>query len=86
MRDQVTVHSTPICPDCRALKAWLDRNGIAYAERDITDEAVMAEAKRRFGVRVAPVTAIGDWFTYGTFGDQKPRIEARLREAGRWPG
>lgn len=45
----------------------------------------MDEAKRRFGVRVAPITVIGDWFTYGTFGDQKPRIEARLKEVGIWP-
>jgi hypothetical protein len=42
----------------------------------------MDEAKRRFGVRVAPITEIGDWFTYGTFEDQKPQIEARLRKAG----
>ena len=51
----------------------------------IPDQAVMDEAKRRFGVRVAPITEIGDWFTYGTFEDQKPRIEAHLREVGRWP-
>lgn len=85
MTDFVTVYSTPTCPDCRSLKNWLGRIGITYAERDLTDEAVMIEAKNRFGVRVAPITQIGDWFTYGTFADQKPRIEARLREVGRWP-
>ena len=80
----VTVYSTPTCPDCRTLKAWLGRNGIDYTERDLTDPAVMDEAKRRFGVRVAPITEIGDWFTYGTFEDQKPRIEAHLKELGTW--
>lgn len=85
MTSQVTVYSTPTCPDCRTLKAWLARLGIAYAERDLTDQAIMDEAKRRFGVRVAPITEIGDWFTYGTFEDQKPRIEARLKELGTWP-
>jgi glutaredoxin len=85
MSDTITVYSAPTCPDCRALKAWLGRNGIDYAERDLADEAVMNEAKRRFGVRVAPITEIGEWFTYGTFEDQRPRIESRLREAGTWP-
>lgn len=78
----VIVYSTPTCPDCRSLKAWLTRIGIPFAERDLTNEAVMAEAKRRFGVRVAPITQIDDWFTYGTFEDQKPRIEARLKFTG----
>ena len=85
MTDTVTVYATPTCPDCRALKAWLTRLGIAFTERDLTDQAVMDEAKRRFGLRVAPITEIGGWFTYGTFEDQKPRIEARLKEVGIWP-
>jgi glutaredoxin len=85
MTNAVTVYSTPTCPDCRTLKAWLSRLGIAYGERDLSDLAVMDEAKRRFGVRVAPITEIGDWFTYGTFDEQKPRIEARLKEVGTWP-
>lgn len=85
MTAAVAVYSAPTCRDCRSLKAWLGRLGIAYAERDLTDQAVMDEAKRRFGVRVAPITEIGDWFAYGTFEDQRPRIEARLREVGAWP-
>ena len=32
-----------------------------------------------YGVRIAPITVIGDWFTYGTFADQKPRIEDSLK-------
>lgn len=82
----VTIYSTPTCPDCRSLKSWLKREGIAYAERDLREEAVMEDARRRFGVRIAPITEIGDWFAYGTFEDQKPRIEAKLREMGLWPG
>lgn len=85
MSSRVIVYSTPTCPDCRTLKAWLSRLGIDYAERDLTDQAVMDEAKRRFGVRVAPITEIGEWFTYGTFEDQKPRIEGHLKEIGAWP-
>lgn len=74
----LTVYTTPTCPDCRALKDWLGREGIAFEERDLSDPATMDEAKARFGVRVAPITEIGDWFTYGTFAEQKPKIIERL--------
>jgi glutaredoxin len=79
MFSQVIVYSTPTCPDCRTLKAWLASKGVSFQVRDLSDPAVMDEAKRRFGVRVAPITEIGDWFVYGTFEDQKPALEARLR-------
>ena len=77
---RVTVYTTPACPDCRALKAWFDREGIRFDERDLTDPAIMSEALERYGVRVAPITVIDGRFTYGTFAKQKPEIEAALRE------
>ncbi|MCE8000936.1 MAG: glutaredoxin family protein [Rhodobiaceae bacterium] len=77
---RLTIYTTPTCPDCRALKAWLDREGILYDERDLSDPAIMQEALARYGVRVAPITAGDDWFAYGTFAKQKPEIEAALRE------
>ena len=76
--EAVLVYTTPTCPDCRQIKTWLDRNGIAFEERDLSDSAIIDEAKTRYGVRVAPVTVVGDWFTYGTFSDQKPRLESIL--------
>ena len=79
--EPLVVYTTPTCPDCRALKAWLEREGIPYVERDLTDPAVMAEAKARTGVRVAPITARGDWFAYGTFEKQRPEIRALLGRA-----
>ena len=75
---EVIIYTTPTCPDCRQLKTWLDRKGPAYQERDLADPKIMDEAKARYGVRVAPITVIGDWFAYGTFADQKPRIEKAL--------
>lgn len=77
---RLTIYTTPTCPDCHALKAWLDREGILYDERDLTDQAIMEEALARYGVRVAPITVGDDWFAYGTFVKQKPEIEAALRE------
>ncbi len=76
----LTIYTTPTCPDCHALKAWLDREGILYDERDLTDQAVMEDALERYGVRVAPITAGDGWFAYGTFAKQKPEIEAALQE------
>ena len=76
----LTIYTTPTCPDCHALKAWLNREGILYDERDLTDQAIMEKALEHYGVRVAPITAGYGWFTYGTFAKQKPEIEAALRE------
>lgn len=77
---RLTIYTTPTCPDCHALKAWLDHEGILFDERDLTDQAIMEEALARYGVRVAPITAGDDWFAYGTFAKQKPEIETALRE------
>lgn len=75
---QVIIYTTPTCPDCRALKAWLEREGIAFEERDLTDPKIMAEAKERTGVRVAPITLVGEKVFYGTFPSQKPGLTVAL--------
>lgn len=74
----VTIYSTPTCPDCRSLKEWLTRNHIDYEEKDLTDPLVVEEARRRTGVRVAPITIIGEEILYGTFAAQRPAIERLL--------
>lgn len=38
----------------------------------------MKEAKAWTGVRVAPITFVGDESFYGTFADQRPKIVAAL--------
>ena len=75
---QVVVYTTPTCPDCRTLKAWLEREEIAFEERDLTDPKFMAEAKARTGVRVAPITLVGEKVFYGTFPSQKPGLTVAL--------
>ncbi len=79
MTAEVIIYTTPTCPDCRQLKSWLQQAGVAFEERDLSDPEIMEEAKARYGVRVALITVIGDWFTYGTFADQKLRIEDTLK-------
>jgi glutaredoxin len=76
------VYSTPTCPDCHALKAWLSERGIPFSERDLTDPAVAEEAKARTGVRVAPITIVGDTILYGSFAMQKPQLELLLGRRG----
>lgn len=74
----VVIYTTPTCPDCHMLKNWLEREGIAYEERDLSNPEIMAEAKARTGVRVAPITLLGQKFFYGTFPSQKPDLMAAL--------
>lgn len=75
---KVIIYTTPTCPDCWALKAWLAREGIAFEERDLSDPKIMAEAKVRTGVRVAPITLVGATIFYGTFPSQKPGLTVPL--------
>ena len=75
---QITVYTTPTCPDCRALKAWLNEKEIAFVEKDLSAPEVMTEAKALSGVRVAPITVVGDRIFYGTFASQKPDMEKAL--------
>lgn len=82
MNKPVVIYTTPTCPDCQALKRWLGERSIPYEERDLRDAAVADEAKARTGVRVAPITFLGEAFFYGTFLSQRPQIEAALGRAG----
>jgi len=76
---RIEIYTTPTCPDCLALKRWLAAEGIPFTDHDLRDPAVAEEAKRRTGVRVAPITVVdGIHIFYGTFPDQRPGIEAAL--------
>ena len=75
---RVTIYSTPTCPDCQALTSWLSSLGVPFEERDLSDPRVMAEAKERTGVRVAPITLVGDAVFYGTFANQRPVVAEAL--------
>jgi len=75
---EVILYTTPTCPDCLALKDWLKREGIAFEERDLSDPTIMAEAKVRTGVRIAPIALVGGKVFYGTFPSQKPGLTVAL--------
>lgn len=74
----IEIYTTPDCPDCHALKAWLKAQGVPFIEHDLTQPAVADEARRRTGMRVAPLTLIDGQVFYGVFSEQQPRIAALL--------
>ena len=76
---RIEIYTTPSCPDCLALKRWLNTHSLPFVEHDLRDPSVAEEAKRRTGVRVAPITIIDrKHIFFGTFAVQRPEIEALL--------
>ncbi|MNM45460.1 Regulatory protein Spx [compost metagenome] len=74
----IILYTAPSCSDCDTLKAWLGHEGIAFEERDLSRRDVMEEVRARTGVRLAPITVIGDAFFQGTFLTQKPLLTVAL--------
>ena len=64
-----------------ALGALLVPRGVAFEEKNVReDPGAFAEMQEIAGVRIAPVTLVGDQAFYGTFENQRPHIEAALKE------
>ncbi|MEX1663657.1 glutaredoxin family protein [Thioclava sp. 15-R06ZXC-3] len=78
---EVIVYTSPGCPDCAAVKRYLDAQGVAFEERDLSRPGLADEAKSRYGVRVAPITVIDGEASYGTFAAQKARLEVAFGRA-----
>ncbi|MHB1567353.1 MAG: glutaredoxin family protein [Acidiferrobacter sp.] len=74
----IDLYTSPGCPDCLALKTWLVAHHIAWHEHDLSQTPVADEAKARYGVRVAPITVIGDVVLYGIFEEQRTRLRQIL--------
>ncbi len=75
----IILYTTPGCSACAAVKRYLDTKGFDYTEKDVSrNEAWIDEMKQLSGVRVAPVTVIGDRTIYGTFDQQRPQLDAAL--------
>ena len=63
MNDNIVVYSAALCSDCQHLKAFLDREGIAYENRDIREDPVHGEElRRRTGKLGVPYVVVdGAW-------------------------
>ncbi len=79
---KIVLYTSPGCPDCAAVKRYLGDRELAFEERDITIPGVADEAKARYGVRIAPITVIGNTFFYGTFAEQKAKLDIALNAIG----
>ena len=78
----VTLYTSPGCPDCAAIRTWLQQHNIPYSELDVTQPGVAQEAKRRYGLRIAPITVIDEHtFFFGTADDQIPHLRRVLAPA-----
>lgn len=54
----VIIYSGPNCKYCKEAKAFLEKNGIAYTEYDVTKEPAAKEKLFNMGLRKVPVIDI----------------------------
>ena len=63
---KVKVYSTPTCPYCTMVKAYLDQKGIAYEDFDVSiDRMARDEMVRRSGQMGVPVIDIDGQIVVG---------------------
>ena len=74
----IELFTTPTCPDCAILKRWLDAKGLAYIERDLRNPQIAEEARRRTGLRIAPITIINGTALWGSAADQIDRLRPMI--------
>lgn len=61
MDPKPVVYTTPTCPYCKALKAYLAENNVEFDERDVTkDVAVAKEMVEKSGQLGVPQMHVGD--------------------------
>ncbi len=60
MAPPVKIYSTPTCVECKAVKAWLKQNSIAYEEVDVlADQDALNRMIERTGQMSVPVIEVG---------------------------
>lgn len=58
---RISIYTTPTCPYCKQIKAYLKEKGIKYEEIDVAaDSAKAQEMIDKSGQMGVPVTIIGD--------------------------
>ena len=73
---QVTIYSTPTCPYCKQLKAYLDEKGVAYEDVDVAaDQDRAREMVEKSGQMGVPVSDIGGEIIIGF---DKEKVDAAL--------
>ena len=76
----VKVYSTPTCPWCKKLKAWLDEKGVKYDNVDVAaDQQAAQDMIKKSGQMGVPQTEINGKMIVGF---NQEAIEAELANAG----
>mgnify|MGYP001603958386 CR=1 len=71
MDKKVIIYSTPACPYCKKVKAYLQEKGIEYTDIDISqDEAAQKEMIEKSGTMSVPVIDIGGMIITGFHKDK----------------
>ncbi|MES2845131.1 MAG: NrdH-redoxin [Pseudomonadota bacterium] len=65
-------------PDCAVLKRWLETEGLIYIERDLRNPRIADEARRRTGLRIAPITIIDGKALWGSVANQIARLRPMI--------
>lgn len=75
----VTVFFTPNCVFCHALMAWLEKKGIEFEEKDLSDEKVRKKLEKKYNreFKSVPVTEVGDEIIEGF---NRPAIKRALKK------
>ncbi len=77
---KIIVYSAKMCGDCQNLKAFMDKEGVTYEERDIREEPAYAEElEQRTGKQGVPYLVVGGEWKRG-YEPGKPFSEAFARE------
>lgn len=75
---RIEVFLLPSDPDSRDLTDWLDAQGLAYVQRDLSEPATSREAVARTGMRIAPLTLVDGRVVWGTAAEQQRRLQSIL--------
>ncbi len=79
--NQIKLFTTPTCPDCTIHKRWLDAQGLVCIERDLRNPRIADSARRRTGLRIAPITIIDGQALWGPVADQIARLRPLIGAA-----
>jgi glutaredoxin len=75
----ITVYYTPDCVFCHALMAWLEKKGIEFEEKDLSDKKIRAKLEKQYDREFTsvPLTIIGDEIIEGF---NRPAIKRALKK------
>jgi glutaredoxin-like YruB-family protein len=69
------IYTQPTCGYCKELKEFLDKNSIAYEDRDITkDRSAWDELVNKYKVRATPLVVLGDKTVVGFNPDEIKKL------------